>query len=98
MPPIAKQEPREAPKLTDADRHKRFVAMAREVGASGSPKAFERAFKGREAAPVIYSQKWVAVPEIWRIPRIISSMIGVRGVRFRRRSFFSMALIRRVTW
>lgn len=33
------------PKLTDAERHKRFVAMAREVGASESPKAFDRAFK-----------------------------------------------------
>lgn len=33
------------PKLTDAERHKRFVAMAREVEASESPKAFERAFK-----------------------------------------------------
>ena len=33
------------PKLTDADRHKRFVAMAREVGASDDPKAFDKAFK-----------------------------------------------------
>lgn len=33
------------PKLTDADRHKRFVDMAREVGASNDPKAFDRAFK-----------------------------------------------------
>ena len=33
------------PKLTDADRHKRFVAMAREVGASKDPKAFNQAFK-----------------------------------------------------
>jgi hypothetical protein len=32
-------------KLTDADRHKRFVDMAREVGASEDPKDFERAFK-----------------------------------------------------
>ena len=32
------------PKLTDADRHKRFVAMAREVEASDSPKSFNRAF------------------------------------------------------
>jgi hypothetical protein len=32
------------PKLTDAERHKRFVAMAREVDASDDPKDFERAF------------------------------------------------------
>jgi hypothetical protein len=31
-------------KLTDAQRHKRFVAMAREVEASESPRAFDRAF------------------------------------------------------
>jgi len=33
------------PKLTDAERHKRFVEMARQVGASDDPKAFDRAFK-----------------------------------------------------
>ena len=33
------------PKLTDAERHKRFVAMAREVEADESPESFERAFK-----------------------------------------------------
>ena len=33
------------PKLTDAERHKRFVAMAREIGASNDPKDFDRAFK-----------------------------------------------------
>jgi hypothetical protein len=33
------------PKLTDAERHKRFVDMAREVEASPDPKDFERAFK-----------------------------------------------------
>jgi hypothetical protein len=32
-------------KLTDAERHKRFVAMAREVEASDDPRDFERAFK-----------------------------------------------------
>ncbi len=32
-------------KLTDAERHKRFVAMAKEVGASDDPKDFEKAFK-----------------------------------------------------
>jgi hypothetical protein len=31
--------------LTDAERHKRFVEMAREVGASDDPKAFDKAFK-----------------------------------------------------
>jgi len=33
------------PKLTDAERHKRFIEMAREVEASPDPKDFERAFK-----------------------------------------------------
>jgi hypothetical protein len=33
------------PKLTDAERHKRFVDMAREVGASDDPGDFEKAFK-----------------------------------------------------
>jgi len=33
------------PKLTDAERHKRFVAMAREVEASDKPKDFDRAFR-----------------------------------------------------
>ena len=32
-------------KLSDADRHKRFVDMAREVEASDDPKAFDKAFK-----------------------------------------------------
>ena len=31
--------------LTDAERHKRFIEMAREVGASDDPKAFDSAFK-----------------------------------------------------
>jgi len=33
------------PKLTDAERHKRFVEMARQVGASDDLKDFEKAFK-----------------------------------------------------
>jgi hypothetical protein len=33
------------PKLTDAERHKRFLDMAREVGASGDQKDFEKVFK-----------------------------------------------------
>ena len=32
-------------KLTDEERHKRFVAMGDEVGASKDPKDFEKAFK-----------------------------------------------------
>jgi hypothetical protein len=31
--------------LTDAERHKRFVDMAREVEASSDPKDFDKAFK-----------------------------------------------------
>jgi hypothetical protein len=33
------------PKLTDAERHKRFLEMAREVKASDDPKDFDEAFK-----------------------------------------------------
>jgi hypothetical protein len=33
------------PKLTDAQRHARFMAMAREVEASPDLKDFEKAFK-----------------------------------------------------
>jgi hypothetical protein len=33
------------PKLTDAERHKRFVETAREIGADESPDAFDRVFK-----------------------------------------------------
>jgi hypothetical protein len=33
------------PKLSDAERHKRFVAMAREIEADESLEAFDRAFR-----------------------------------------------------
>jgi hypothetical protein len=33
------------PKLTDAERHKRFVEMAKQVGASDDTKDFDKAFK-----------------------------------------------------
>lgn len=33
------------PKLTDEQRHARFVETAREVGASEDPKDFEKAFR-----------------------------------------------------
>jgi hypothetical protein len=36
---------RRLPKLTDAERHKRFVEMAHEVNASEDPKEFDLAFK-----------------------------------------------------
>ena len=39
------------PKLTDAERHKRFVAMAKELKASDDPKGFDRAFKNVAAKP-----------------------------------------------
>lgn len=41
------------PKLTDAERHKRFVEMAREVEASESPKAFDLAFSKVAKRPTI---------------------------------------------
>lgn len=40
-----KTETTPKPKLTDAERHKRFVDMAREVEASDDPKDFDKAFK-----------------------------------------------------
>lgn len=38
-------------KLTDAERHKRFVEMGREVGASDDLKEFDRAFKKVTSKP-----------------------------------------------
>jgi hypothetical protein len=38
-------KPRSKPKLTDAERHARFVQTARDVGASEDPSAFERAWE-----------------------------------------------------
>jgi hypothetical protein len=40
-----KSAPKPRPKLTDKERHKRFIAMSEEVGASQDPKDFERALK-----------------------------------------------------
>lgn len=37
--------------LTDAERHKRFVAMGKEVEADERPEAFDRAFKAVAAPP-----------------------------------------------
>jgi hypothetical protein len=37
-------KPKLKPKLTEAERHARFVETAREVGASEDPKDFEKAF------------------------------------------------------
>lgn len=39
------RKPKTKPKLTDAERQKRFIEMAREVEASDDPKDFDRAFK-----------------------------------------------------
>lgn len=41
--PKAKEKSK--PKLTDKERHKRFVDMAHEVEADESPEAFDRAFE-----------------------------------------------------
>jgi hypothetical protein len=45
------------PKLTDADRHKRFVDMARQVEASDDPKAFDKAFKKVTTNPTRTTKK-----------------------------------------
>lgn len=43
--PEPTQEPKPKPKLTDTERHKRFVDMAHEVEADESPEAFTAAFE-----------------------------------------------------
>jgi hypothetical protein len=40
-----KNKPKHKQKFTDAERHKRFVDMAREVEASDNLKDFDEAFK-----------------------------------------------------
>ena len=45
------------PKLTDAERHKRFVEMAKQVGASDNPKDFEKAFSNVTKAKSPSSKK-----------------------------------------
>lgn len=45
------RKPARNPKLTDAERHKRFVDMARDVEASDDPKDFEEAFKKVTSTP-----------------------------------------------
>ncbi len=45
---MAKEKP-EKTKLTDAERHKRFKDMAKEVGASDDPKAFEKVAKPKQS-------------------------------------------------
>jgi hypothetical protein len=37
-------KPTKNPKLTDAERHKRFVEMAEKVGASDNPEDFDAVF------------------------------------------------------
>lgn len=46
-----KSATKKKPKLTDAERHKRFLAMAKEVGASNDPKDFDKAFMKVAASP-----------------------------------------------
>jgi hypothetical protein len=42
--PAQKNAIKPKPKLTDAERHKRFVDMAHEVGADESSESFDQAF------------------------------------------------------
>lgn len=42
---MTKKAPASKPKLTDAERHKRFVETAQDVGASEDPKDFDKAFE-----------------------------------------------------
>ena len=45
------RKPQSKSTLTDAERHARFLATAREVGASEDPKDFDKAFNA-VASPV----------------------------------------------
>lgn len=42
---MAKPKAKPTPKLTDAERHARFLEVARELGASDDPKDFDKAFR-----------------------------------------------------
>ena len=42
---VAKPKAATKPKLTDEERHKRFVDMAHDVGADEAPEVFEKAFQ-----------------------------------------------------
>jgi hypothetical protein len=44
-------KPRRAEKLSDAERHKRFLETAKEVGASNKPEDFDQAFKAVTSKP-----------------------------------------------
>jgi hypothetical protein len=46
-----KSKPRSSKALTDAERHRRFLEMAKEVGAADDQKALEAAFKKVVARP-----------------------------------------------
>lgn len=48
---MSKKPSKSKPKLTDSERHKRFVETAKEVGASDDPKAFDKAFLSVTDAP-----------------------------------------------
>lgn len=43
--------PKRKPKISEAERHKRFVDMAREIEADETPEAFEQAFDSVIGAP-----------------------------------------------
>jgi hypothetical protein len=49
--PKQKRKAKPKPKLTQKERHKRFVGMAHEVGADESPESFDRAFEKVVATP-----------------------------------------------
>jgi len=42
---VRKSPVKKKPKFTDAERHERFVEMARKVEASENPRDFDKAFK-----------------------------------------------------
>jgi hypothetical protein len=49
---MTKSKPPPKPKITDAERHKRFLEVARRVEASDDPEAFDKALKAVVSKPL----------------------------------------------
>lgn len=49
--PAKKPPSKRKPKLTPAERHKRFVDMAKEIGADERPESFDKAFGSIMGSP-----------------------------------------------
>ena len=68
-------------KLTDAERHKRFVDMAKEVEASEDPKDFERAFEKVASRKGVDVKRKVAVAHSDRRFPLIGAAVALASSR-----------------